>query len=629
MLRNDCDFQETALDDDVEEEMNHITISDYYFLQPVPTKQRRLLLRTSGVRKIDRTEKLELKKIRISRESCGCDCAGYCDPQTCQCSLAGIKCQVDRMSFPCGCTRDYCQNEYGRIEFNPIKVREHFISTMQKLEWEDYGSENDSSNELSSPEREPQFAGQTESLDSSQSSFSSSSYVFSNSMGKDLHNDSFHSEHFPNFPSSSFQSPGYCSISSEGGIPIRLESCQSISASYGPQKLHFNDSDDGAVDGDLSCSMGLSSTASYDSSEDSVSSSSDASSTSGGDHLVQDGGHFYFSDVHEFVGPSDESSEYPDDEEDHSQEEQSGKTYTELTQSSTLQSFGLAQFPSLIQSMEGHGLPPMGSIFQSLVKTRQEPTVSLGMLTDGISPHLYSTYSSSMTANSFEEMKETALATNSITPVSSGSMQGLNHVKETAKPSPSLIPGNNYWQRSYLSSSGGGFDSLEKPNMGSSLEDEEDKPGDGANIPKTVEGAVIKPECSESQDSDLLVAEEKGMLEDGEDAEEDHDDKKGDSKMSEEEEEEERDSSDSSSDSAVFSGTEEPSAPNEAEERKQPLPCDGSNDSGLGVSQSGEEKKLSRQELLTVEKNAAFTTDLPGIFKPISTLPVLESAVAD
>lgn len=69
-------------------------ISDYYFLQPIPTRQRRLLLRQSGIKKIDTTEKEVCKDIRLSREFCGCECRVYCDPKTCACSLAGISCQV-------------------------------------------------------------------------------------------------------------------------------------------------------------------------------------------------------------------------------------------------------------------------------------------------------------------------------------------------------------------------------------------------------------------------------------------------------------------------------------------------------------------------------------------------------
>ena len=107
-----------------------------YFLQPVPIRQRRALLRASGVRKIETNEKEECRDIRASREYCGCECRIYCDPETCACSLAGIKCQVDRISFPCGCTRDGCGNMSGRIEFNPLRVRTHFIHTLMRIELE-------------------------------------------------------------------------------------------------------------------------------------------------------------------------------------------------------------------------------------------------------------------------------------------------------------------------------------------------------------------------------------------------------------------------------------------------------------------------------------------------------------
>ena len=109
-------------------------LDDYYFLQPMSIRQRRILLRTAGVKKIDNTEKDLCKEIRISREACGCDCKMYCDPETCACSVAGIKCQVDRLSFPCGCARDGCANPAGRVEFNPVRVRTHFIHTLMRLE---------------------------------------------------------------------------------------------------------------------------------------------------------------------------------------------------------------------------------------------------------------------------------------------------------------------------------------------------------------------------------------------------------------------------------------------------------------------------------------------------------------
>lgn len=44
--------------------------------------------------------------------------------------------QVDRAGFPCGCSRDGCANSSGRIEFNPVRVRTHFIHTLMRLELE-------------------------------------------------------------------------------------------------------------------------------------------------------------------------------------------------------------------------------------------------------------------------------------------------------------------------------------------------------------------------------------------------------------------------------------------------------------------------------------------------------------
>lgn len=44
--------------------------------------------------------------------------------------------KVDRMSFPCGCTRDGCGNTAGRFEFNPLRVRTHYLHTIMKLDLE-------------------------------------------------------------------------------------------------------------------------------------------------------------------------------------------------------------------------------------------------------------------------------------------------------------------------------------------------------------------------------------------------------------------------------------------------------------------------------------------------------------
>ncbi|XP_069503849.1 cysteine/serine-rich nuclear protein 1 [Ambystoma mexicanum] len=121
-------------DDDID--VNNIEVEDGFFLQPSPPKKRRALLKAVGVKKIDKEEKRELHNIRLSREDCGCDCQEFCEPETCSCSLAGIKCQMDHTSFPCGCSKDGCGNREGRIEFNQARVQTHHIHTIMKLELE-------------------------------------------------------------------------------------------------------------------------------------------------------------------------------------------------------------------------------------------------------------------------------------------------------------------------------------------------------------------------------------------------------------------------------------------------------------------------------------------------------------
>ena len=57
--------------DDVSDEdidVENVEVDDYFFLQPLPTKRRRALLRASGVHRIDAEEKQELRAIRLSRE---------------------------------------------------------------------------------------------------------------------------------------------------------------------------------------------------------------------------------------------------------------------------------------------------------------------------------------------------------------------------------------------------------------------------------------------------------------------------------------------------------------------------------------------------------------------------------
>ncbi|NXA82096.1 CSRN2 protein, partial [Thryothorus ludovicianus] len=78
-------------DDDLD--VGQVEVGDYFYLQPLPTKRRRALLRASGVRRIDAEERQELRALRLSREQCGCLCRLTCEPRTCVCSQAGIQCQ--------------------------------------------------------------------------------------------------------------------------------------------------------------------------------------------------------------------------------------------------------------------------------------------------------------------------------------------------------------------------------------------------------------------------------------------------------------------------------------------------------------------------------------------------------
>lgn len=73
----------------------------------------------------------------------------YCEPESCSCAQSGIQCQVDRLNFPCGCSRDACANPSGRVEFNPVRVRTHFIHTLMRLELENAADQQSSATKSS------------------------------------------------------------------------------------------------------------------------------------------------------------------------------------------------------------------------------------------------------------------------------------------------------------------------------------------------------------------------------------------------------------------------------------------------------------------------------------------------
>ncbi|XP_054620894.1 cysteine/serine-rich nuclear protein 1b [Dunckerocampus dactyliophorus] len=146
----DSEEAERLTVDDIPEQdidVSGANLEEGSFLQPYPSRRRYALLKAAGVKKIDKEEKRQLHDLRISRENCGCDCQGFCEPETCGCSLAGIKCQMDHSSFPCGCTKDGCGNTEGRIEFNSTRVQTHYIHTIMKLELEKRLEEQSSTDE--------------------------------------------------------------------------------------------------------------------------------------------------------------------------------------------------------------------------------------------------------------------------------------------------------------------------------------------------------------------------------------------------------------------------------------------------------------------------------------------------
>ncbi|XP_036287800.1 cysteine/serine-rich nuclear protein 1 [Pipistrellus kuhlii] len=129
-------IDDASVDEELAEAVAGGRLEEMTSLHPYPARKRRALLRAAGVRKIDREEKRELQALRQSREDCGCRCDGVCDPETCSCSLAGIKCQMDHTAFPCGCCKEGCENPKGRVEFNQERVQTHLLHTLTRLQLE-------------------------------------------------------------------------------------------------------------------------------------------------------------------------------------------------------------------------------------------------------------------------------------------------------------------------------------------------------------------------------------------------------------------------------------------------------------------------------------------------------------
>eukprot|EP00061_Rhincodon_typus_P018984 g48395.t1 len=137
------------LDEDID--VSEVELDSSFFPQPYPAKKRHMLLKAAGVKKIDREEKRELNAIRIQHAE-SADLGAY--PRLVAISQLGLSMpsccyfnpMMDRMSFPCGCTKDGCGNTMGRIEFNSARVQTHFIHTIMKLDLEQRQSNGENKN---------------------------------------------------------------------------------------------------------------------------------------------------------------------------------------------------------------------------------------------------------------------------------------------------------------------------------------------------------------------------------------------------------------------------------------------------------------------------------------------------
>ena len=107
-------------------------------LAPISQNARESILKAAGVRRILKGEERDCKEIRQSRVTCGCDCGDVCLPETCECTLNGIDCQVDFDRFPCSCQTNSCHNGNGRKEYDLSAINKHYSETFVKVvsrEW--------------------------------------------------------------------------------------------------------------------------------------------------------------------------------------------------------------------------------------------------------------------------------------------------------------------------------------------------------------------------------------------------------------------------------------------------------------------------------------------------------------
>lgn len=68
-------------------------VDDWWFLQSISPKKRRKILKRH-ISDVDSQDRLNNRGLRKERDVCGCNCQSVCYPDTCECALNDIPCQV-------------------------------------------------------------------------------------------------------------------------------------------------------------------------------------------------------------------------------------------------------------------------------------------------------------------------------------------------------------------------------------------------------------------------------------------------------------------------------------------------------------------------------------------------------
>uniref|UniRef100_A0A1I7ULC2 CSRNP_N domain-containing protein n=1 Tax=Caenorhabditis tropicalis TaxID=1561998 RepID=A0A1I7ULC2_9PELO len=117
---------EEVIDPDSDEDREYDEYASAKTILRINQRHRIKLLKKSGV-KVEKNE-VSVDSLRTMRTVCGCSCEnGVCLPETCECAIEEINCQVDGGEYPthpCACFAETCTNPKGRIFYDPDAVHQ-------------------------------------------------------------------------------------------------------------------------------------------------------------------------------------------------------------------------------------------------------------------------------------------------------------------------------------------------------------------------------------------------------------------------------------------------------------------------------------------------------------------------